>query len=107
MPPAHSNKKRMVLFLSNGDGEDLIAATIIKKLLEECPYLSIRALPLVGEGRAYDEVGIKVLGSRKIMPSSGFVGSGLFVHLTGSSYSGREEGVRSLYGDILYYLCLQ
>ncbi len=51
MPPAHSNKKRMVLFLSTGDGEDLIAATIIKKLLEECPYLSIRALPLVGGGR--------------------------------------------------------
>jgi len=74
VPLAHSNKKRTVLFLSNGHGEDLITTTIIKKLFEECSYLSIRALPLVGEGKAYDEVDIKVLGPRKMMPSSGFVG---------------------------------
>lgn len=77
MPLAHSNKKRRVLFLSNGHAEDLIAATIIKKLLEEYPYLSIRALPLAEEGKAYDEVGIKVLGPRKMMPSSGFAGFNL------------------------------
>ncbi len=71
------NKKRRVLFLSNGHAEDLIAATIIKKLLGQCPYLSIRALPLVGEGRAYDKVDIKIIGPRKLMPSSGFAGFSL------------------------------
>jgi len=70
---AQSNKKGVVLFLSNGHAEDLIAATIIEKLIGECSYCEIRALPLVGEGRAYDEIGIKVLGPRRMMPSGGFV----------------------------------
>jgi len=34
-------------------------------------------LPLAEEGKAYDEVGIKVLGPRKMMPSSGFAGFNL------------------------------
>lgn len=73
MPLAQSNKKGVVLFLSNGHAEDLIASTVIEKLSQECFPWEIRALPLVGEGRAYDEIGIKVLGPRRMMPSGGFV----------------------------------
>ena len=51
MPPAQSERKRRVLFLSNGHAEDLIAATIIEKLIGECFYCEIRALPLVGDRR--------------------------------------------------------
>jgi len=45
MRPAQSERKRRVLFLSNGHAEDLIAATIIEKLTEECSYCEIRAFP--------------------------------------------------------------
>jgi len=63
-----------VLFLSNGYAEDLIAVTTIKKLWEEDPRLEIKALPLVGEGRVYEEVNIEILGPRKMLPSGGFAG---------------------------------
>ncbi|MEA1964955.1 MAG: lipid-A-disaccharide synthase-related protein [Candidatus Aerophobetes bacterium] len=66
--------KKNILFLSNGYAEDTIAARIIEELLK-LPYpLNIKALPLVGEGKAYAHLNIKVLGSRKIMPSGGFAG---------------------------------
>lgn len=66
--------KRNILFISNGYAEDHIAATVIEKLIERCSRCQIRALPLVGEGAAYDEIGIRVLGPRRMMPSGGFVG---------------------------------
>lgn len=68
------NKKGVVLFLSNGHAEDIIASTVIEKLSQECFSWEIKALPLVGEGRVYDEIGIKVLGPRRMMPSGGFLG---------------------------------
>ncbi len=71
---AQSNKKGVVLFLSNGHAEDLIASTVIEKLSQKSFSWEIRALPLVGEGRAYDEIRIKVLGTRRMMPSGGFLG---------------------------------
>lgn len=74
MSLAQSNKKGVVLFLSNGHAEDLITSTVIEKFSQKCFSWEIRALPLVGEGRAYDEIGIKVLGPRRMMPSGGFLG---------------------------------
>ncbi len=74
MSLAQSNKKRVVLFLSNGHAEDLIASTVMAELSRKNSSWEIRALPLVGEGRAYDEIGIKVLGPRRMMPSGGFLG---------------------------------
>lgn len=74
MPPAQSERKRRVLFLSNGHAEDLIAATIIEKLIGECSYCEIRALPLVGEGKAYESIGAKIVGSHRMMSSGGFAG---------------------------------
>ncbi len=67
-------EKKRILFLSNGYAEDLIAAAIIEKLVNEVPRIEIKALPLVGEGRAYEPLGILILGPRKITPSGGFVG---------------------------------
>ena len=74
MPPAQSERKRRVLSLSNGHAEDLIAATIIEKLIGECSYCEIRALPLVGEGKAYESIGAKIVGSHRMMSSGGFTG---------------------------------
>jgi len=66
--------KRNILFISNGYAEDTIAARIIEELLKLSPFLNIKALPLVGEGKAYAHLNIRVLGPRRIMPSGGFVG---------------------------------
>jgi len=76
VPVASSGKKerKTILFLSNGYAEDLIAASIIQKLTNEVPEIKIKALPLVGEGKAYEPLRILILGPRKITPSAGFVG---------------------------------
>ncbi|MFA5097134.1 MAG: lipid-A-disaccharide synthase-related protein [Candidatus Margulisiibacteriota bacterium] len=58
-----------ILFLSNGHGEDLIAARLIK----EMPQQEIAALPIVGAGLPYEELGIRILGPRKSLPSGGFI----------------------------------
>lgn len=74
MDSSGKKERKRILFLSNGYAEDLIAAAIIEKLVNEVPRIEIKALPLVGEGRAYEPLGILILGSRKITPSGGFVG---------------------------------
>ncbi|MCD6231596.1 lipid-A-disaccharide synthase-related protein [Candidatus Aerophobetes bacterium] len=65
-------KSKKILFLSNGYGEDKIATAIIEKLLKDIPELTIKALPLVGEGNFYLEKGIEVILSSKMLPSGGF-----------------------------------
>ncbi|MBA7492785.1 hypothetical protein ES702_03338 [subsurface metagenome] len=102
MPPAQSERKRRVLFLSNGHAEDLIAATIIEKLIGECSYCEIRALPLLGEaisivearGEAVAEEIYSILTHPQEKKEALEVGK-------------ERRGVRSFYADILYYLCLQ
>lgn len=62
-----------LLCLSNGHGEDIIAVRILQALqkLPNAPKLA--ALPLVGEGRAYQQLGIPLIGPVKAMPSGGFI----------------------------------
>ncbi|MBW4517237.1 MAG: lipid-A-disaccharide synthase-related protein [Timaviella obliquedivisa GSE-PSE-MK23-08B] len=62
-----------LLCLSNGHGEDAIALRIIQQLQQHpnCPQLAV--LPLVGEGNAYANHGISILGQVKTMPSGGFI----------------------------------
>ena len=62
-----------LLILSNGHGEDVIAARIAEKLrlIPHPPELAI--LPLVGEGHAYRGLNIPLIGRVKKMPSGGFV----------------------------------
>lgn len=58
-----------ILFITNGHGEDMIAARIMKELEGE----DISVLPVVGAGDVFDRMPVKVLGPRKKMPSGGFV----------------------------------
>ena len=58
-----------ILFITNGHGEDIIAARIIEELAGE----DISVLPLVGAGTVFDGLPVTVLGKRKKMPSGGFV----------------------------------
>lgn len=67
-----SNPELRLLCLSNGHGEDVIAVRILQEL-QHLAGLKIAALPLVGEGRAYQELDIPLIGAVQTMPSGGFI----------------------------------
>lgn len=60
---------RKLLFITNGHGEDLVAAEIIKKLNKN---ISVSVLPVVGEGKAFESLNVTVLGPKHKLPSGGF-----------------------------------
>ena len=64
-----------LLVLSNGHGEDVIAIRIIERLLEDSE-LEITALPIVGQGYAYQKLDIPLAGRVQQMPSGGFIYKG-------------------------------
>ncbi|OKH20873.1 lipid-A-disaccharide synthase-related protein [Chroogloeocystis siderophila] len=61
-----------LLCLSNGHGEDVIAVRILQEL-QQLTAIDIAALPIVGEGRAYTQFSIPIIGKVQIMPSGGFI----------------------------------
>jgi uncharacterized protein (TIGR03492 family) len=64
--------KRLEIFVvSNGLIEDMMACQIIKHLKQNIPTITIKALPLVGEGKAYIRENVQVLGPCKNLPSEG------------------------------------
>jgi uncharacterized protein (TIGR03492 family) len=68
-----TNSPLQLLILSNGHGEDIIAVRIIQALQQlSCPP-DIFALPIVGEGRAYQKIDIPMIGKVRTMPSGGFI----------------------------------
>src|SRR4028118_55547 len=62
-----------LLCLSNGHGEDVIAVRICEPLFRSPAAPELVALPLVGEGRAYSQAGIPIIGPVQTMPSGGFI----------------------------------
>ncbi|MFZ4639886.1 MAG: lipid-A-disaccharide synthase-related protein [Nodosilinea sp.] len=62
-----------LLFLSNGHGEDLNSSLIIQALQEQRPDIPIAALPLVGEGDAYQRLAVEIIGPTQALPSGGMV----------------------------------
>jgi len=62
-----------LLCLSNGHGEDVIAVRICQELQHHPASPELAALPLVGEGRAYTQLDIPMIGSVRTMPSGGFI----------------------------------
>lgn len=69
-------QEKKVLFISNGYGEDTIAASVIKYLAELMPLDKILGFPLVGEGSAYKSIGINVAAPVQDMPSGGLIPGG-------------------------------
>ncbi|MBM3266595.1 MAG: hypothetical protein FJZ01_03015 [Candidatus Sericytochromatia bacterium] len=57
-----------LLLISNGHGEDAVAARIAREL----PAAASAGLPLVGAGHAYREAGIPVLGPARDLPGGGW-----------------------------------
>lgn len=63
---------RRVLFLSNGHGEDLNATLVLRALHQLAPDIEMAAMPIVGTGRAYQKLGIPIIGPTQELPSGGF-----------------------------------
>lgn len=61
-----------LLAVSNGHGEDAIAAHLLHRLAARYPEKVLAAFPLVGQGLAYDQAGVRVLFRSRPMPSGGF-----------------------------------
>ncbi|WP_017653785.1 lipid-A-disaccharide synthase-related protein [Fortiea contorta] len=70
---ATASSRLQLLVLSNGHGEDIIAVRILQELLQQANPPDIFALPLVGEGHAYQQLQIPFIGTTRAMPSGGFV----------------------------------
>jgi uncharacterized protein (TIGR03492 family) len=68
-----ANSRLQLLVLSNGHGEDIIAVRIIQALQKLSSPPDIFALPIVGEGRAYQKINIPMIGKVRNMPSGGFI----------------------------------
>lgn len=62
-----------LLCLSNGHGEDVIAVRIAEELRQQDSQVEVKALPIVGEGSAYDRSRIPIIAPVKKMPSGGFI----------------------------------
>ncbi|MBU0672654.1 MAG: hypothetical protein KJ732_06475 [Candidatus Margulisbacteria bacterium] len=75
---------KKILFITNGHGEDLVAAEIIKKLGSEAKSA---VLPIVGEGKAFASLPVTVLGPKNKLPSGGFSLRNLF-YLAQDIYAG-------------------
>lgn len=68
---------KSILFISNGYGEDTIAARIIRGIKERPSTVQVSALPLVGEGGAYEGMDVTIIGPRRLMPSGGMIPEGI------------------------------
>jgi len=64
-----------LLFISNGYGEDIIAARIAQKIHTLYSSLTVAAFPTVGQGAFYEKIGIRLAGAGAKLPSEGFVRS--------------------------------
>ncbi|MBW4452993.1 MAG: lipid-A-disaccharide synthase-related protein [Nostoc indistinguendum CM1-VF10] len=63
---------KRILFISNGHGEDNHTSYVIQTLRQLCPSLEMAAMPIVGEGKAYRNLNIPIIGPTQTMPSGGF-----------------------------------
>lgn len=68
-----ASSRWQLLVLSNGHGEDIIAIRILQELWQQSNPPDIFALPIVGEGGAYQQLDIPLIGAVRSMPSGGFI----------------------------------
>ena len=64
-----------ILLVSNGYGEDKVAAYLGISLMKKLPGITINAFPTVGKGHFYRSIGIETVYRGTILPSEGFVRS--------------------------------
>ena len=61
---------KKILLITNGHGEDAVAARIISRL--DMKHINIDVLPIVGRAEAFKDLGVNVIGPKKILPGGGF-----------------------------------
>jgi len=61
-----------LLIVSNGHGEDFIAARLAEALRARLPELELAAFPLVGLGAQLQRAGVALVGPRRRLPADGF-----------------------------------
>ncbi len=61
---------KKILFITNGHGEDIVAAHIIQAL--KLREIKMDVLPVVGNGDAFKELKVNVIGPVRALPSGGF-----------------------------------
>ena len=67
------NSNKNIMVVSNGHGEDLIAANLIESLIDYGNQdMSISVLPTVGKGDRFEKLPVDILGPRENLPSGGF-----------------------------------
>ncbi|MEM1310211.1 MAG: lipid-A-disaccharide synthase-related protein [Cyanobacteria bacterium P01_H01_bin.153] len=66
-------KVARLLCISNGHGEDAIALRILSELRSHHPQIELAALPLVGEGVAFQKHQVPLIAATKTLPSGGFI----------------------------------
>ncbi|NLY91202.1 MAG: hypothetical protein GX081_06295 [Firmicutes bacterium] len=77
MSVLENEQRRRVLLISNGHGEDEIAAVLGEQLAQVSPEFELLGFPLVGAGRAYAAKGIDILMAAETLPSGGFTRNSL------------------------------
>lgn len=65
-------KDKKLLVISNGFGEDMIGARILKDLLKTEKKIEVSVLPIVGHGKAYNSLKVELIGRSRILPGGGF-----------------------------------
>ncbi len=75
--PLQAGEEPGVLFISNGHGEDLMAAQIASLLRGNLSGVRVMAMPLVGSGAAYTKRGLGLVGPTRVLPSGGFLRNSL------------------------------
>ena len=93
-----------IVFVSNGAGEDGIAANVASALIQQIPTVSVSACPLLGSGGAYRAEQISVVTQSEMPPSGGFVRSVLSVvkdlsHGVVGQQLKHRRLIKSLYSD--------
>jgi uncharacterized protein (TIGR03492 family) len=99
---------KKLLIISNGHGEDSIAAEIVRRLPKS---IEVNAYPTLGEGRAYEGV-CPIVGPRRSLPSEGhrlrgslirdiFAGLGVGPALTFVRKEGKKYDAILVVGDML------
>jgi uncharacterized protein (TIGR03492 family) len=72
----HQPAAPSILFTSNGHGEDAIAAAILDNLMSLNAFqnagFDVMAMPLVGHGKAYEKLGVDMVGPLQLLPTDGF-----------------------------------
>lgn len=74
-------EEKTLLVISNGHGEDIIGANILKELVsalkEDRIDIKVKVLPVVGKGQAYNSLPVDLAGPTQILPSGGFMRNSL------------------------------